>query len=120
MKVSPITLLVELPDGVFVDQVVPCVPNPNWPFHESCHMFSLDLGKLHQVAAFIGLKRSWFQDTSLPHYDLVPSKRTQAIQAGVVECDRFMVARFTHLKRILDNYSRLQEILKHQNETQTH
>jgi hypothetical protein len=49
-----------------------------------------DLEELHAMAARIGLKRAWFQQTSqgkssLPHYDLVPSKRRLAVEAGAVE-----------------------------------
>lgn len=49
---------------------------------EWCHMASPDLRELHFMARKIGLKREWFQDERLPHYDLVKSKREQAILAG--------------------------------------
>jgi hypothetical protein len=41
---------------------------------------------LHEVAAQIGLRRAWFQNKpGFPHYDLTPSKRAQAVRAGVSE-----------------------------------
>ena len=54
---------------------------------EWCHMWTDDfanLDKLHQFADSIGLKRKWFQSApnSMPHYDLRPSKRKQAIEKG--------------------------------------
>ena len=55
----------------------------------SCHMFTNgDLDALHALAEAIGLKRSWFQTGSLPHYDLTPSKRDAALVAGAVALDR--------------------------------
>lgn len=56
----------------------------------SCHLFTdtLDLEELHAIAAKIGMKRAWFQDSrSAPHYDLVPRRRAAAVALGVVEAD---------------------------------
>jgi hypothetical protein len=57
-----------------------------------CHMFtdSADQTELHALAAKIGLKRAWFQEApgKLPHYDLVPPRRTKALTLGAVECGR--------------------------------
>jgi hypothetical protein len=57
---------------------------------KTCHLFTDngDLESLHDLAASIDLRREWFQDDDLPHYDLVPSKRALAIRAGAVEVDR--------------------------------
>lgn len=53
---------------------------------QSCHMScDGDLEELHRFAERIGLKRAWFQNASLPHYDLTPKKRTAALRAGAVE-----------------------------------
>jgi hypothetical protein len=42
-----------------------------------------DLSELHAMAQRLGLKRAWFQDKpGTPHYDLTPTKRTQAIKLG--------------------------------------
>lgn len=50
-----------------------------------CHLWC-DPGeeeKLHAFAKSIGLKREYFQlNRSLNHYDLIPSKRAQAILNG--------------------------------------
>lgn len=45
-----------------------------------------DIAELHEFAAKIGLRRSWFQDKPWPHahYDVTDSKREQAIRAGAV------------------------------------
>lgn len=55
---------------------------------ESCHMFTDDLKDiepLHQLAAKIGLKKSYFQNKKgFPHYDLVSSKRQFAIDNGAM------------------------------------
>jgi hypothetical protein len=57
-----------------------------------CHMFAdtpAELAELHRVADAIGLKRAWFQaKASLPHYDLVPTKRVAALQNGATEATR--------------------------------
>lgn len=59
----------------------------------SCHMFTDgDLSELHNLAQKIGLKREWFQDKRLPHYDLTPSRRVLALRNGAVEAThRFLV-----------------------------
>lgn len=52
---------------------------------ESCHMFADTEEELHEMASRIGMRRSWFQDhAKLPHYDLVASKRDQALELGAV------------------------------------
>jgi hypothetical protein len=53
-----------------------------------CHMMSdladphEALAELHAFAQQIGLKRSWYQEHSSPHYDLSPRYRALAVQAG--------------------------------------
>ena len=39
---------------------------------------------LHAFAALLGLRRSWFQDRGVPHYDIVPSVRARALALGAV------------------------------------
>lgn len=58
-----------------------------------------DPAELHQLAAAIGLRRSWYQDHAWPrgHYDLVEARRQAAIAAGAVpvtwkELGRMMAA----------------------------
>ena len=52
------------------------------PYRKWCHMATDGpLEELHAMAARLGLRREWFQDKPRsPHYDLVPSKRTLALQ----------------------------------------
>lgn len=75
---------------VFVDPLT-VYPNAWGPFlNGSCHMFArlADAEELHNVAARIGLKRSWFQgDKDGGHYDLTPRMRKAALKEGVAEID---------------------------------
>lgn len=48
------------------------------------HLMADDLDELHAFAARLGLRREWFQDKSVPHYDVSDSKREQALQLGAV------------------------------------
>lgn len=49
---------------------------------ESCHMAADTLSELHTFAIRLGLKRSWFQSKTHPHYDLTPNKRALALRRG--------------------------------------
>lgn len=59
-----------------------------------CHLWtdSDDQTELHESAARLGLRRSWFQrsatrpdDVTLMHYDLTAGKRAHAVRLGAVE-----------------------------------
>jgi len=56
-----------------------------------CHLFAYpvtpeNLEILHEFAAGIGMRRAWFQNKStLPHYDLVESRRKHAVAEGAVQ-----------------------------------
>ena len=50
-----------------------------------CHMIADTEEELHEMAAKLGLKRSWFQDKSIPHYDVSKGKRAKAIKLGAIE-----------------------------------
>lgn len=57
---------------------------------KSCHLLAIppDDPELHNLAAKIGLRRSWFQgNASWPHYDLKGGMRQRAISAGVTAID---------------------------------
>jgi len=56
-----------------------------------CHMLADSLLELHEMADKLGLKRSWFQQTSTPHYDVCQSKRKAAVALGAKEIDRNQV-----------------------------
>ncbi|HOX22773.1 MAG TPA: DUF4031 domain-containing protein [Elusimicrobiales bacterium] len=74
------------PAMVYVDALHPCAPTLRWPFTASCHLYARDLNTLHDFAARLGLKRSWFQgNAKLPHYDLTGNKRAQAVRLGAAE-----------------------------------
>jgi hypothetical protein len=50
------------------------------------HLFADDIQELHEFAAKLGLRRSWFQDKGrFPHYDIVGSKRRLALELGAQE-----------------------------------
>lgn len=69
----------------------PQAPKPGGEMHfghgkQSCYM-TVDgpLHALHAFASRINLQRSWFQsEDDLPHYDLTPGKRSQAIGFGAL------------------------------------
>jgi hypothetical protein len=71
-------------EPVYVDEV------RVWPTSIRCfksgsaHLTSDDLDALHVMARRIGLRRAWFQDGRVPHYDLTPARREAAIAAGAV------------------------------------
>lgn len=50
----------------------------------SAHLTADTLEELHAFARRIGLKRAWFQDKRVPHYDLSPGKRELALKHGAV------------------------------------
>ena len=50
-----------------------------------CHLVSdASLEELHAFARLLGLRRSGFQDKHIPHYDLRPSKRKEALALGAL------------------------------------
>jgi Protein of unknown function (DUF4031) len=53
-----------------------------------CHMFADSLEELHAMAKLIGMRRTWFQPMSFPHYDVALGRRAQAVRLGAVEVDR--------------------------------
>ena len=70
---------------VYVDMLM----NHGWILRghnvKSCHMTADTPEELHLMASKIGMKKSWYQPKSLPHYDLVKSRRDRALELGAVE-----------------------------------
>jgi len=53
-----------------------------------CHLLADSIDELHEFAARLGLRRSWFQGSSrFPHYDLTVNKRLLAIRLGAQAVD---------------------------------
>ena len=53
-----------------------------------CHMLADSVDELHAMAARIGMRRSWFQSGSTPHYDVCLARRRMAVELGAVEVGR--------------------------------
>lgn len=53
-----------------------------------CHMFADTIAELHDMASKIGMRRTWFQPFSFPHYDVAVGRRKKALELGAVEVDR--------------------------------
>ncbi|END4825127.1 DUF4031 domain-containing protein [Shigella sonnei] len=74
---------------VYVDVLM----NHGWKLRghptKNCHMFTDgDIEELHEMAETIGMKRSWFQDKRIKHYDLHARRRQKAVELGAVEVSR--------------------------------
>jgi len=72
--------------SIYVDPLM----NHGWVLRgrrvNSCHLLADTVDELHVFAQEIGLRRSWYQGKgSRPHYDLVASKRVEAVLNGAVE-----------------------------------
>lgn len=50
-----------------------------------CHMVADTEDELHAMAATIGMRLSWFQPKSWPHYDVSQVRRRLAVKAGAQE-----------------------------------
>ncbi len=69
--------------GVYID-------NAKIPYGRMlmCHMVADTLDELHDMARQIGIRRKWFQNKSIPHYDVCLSKKRLAIAFGAEEVAR--------------------------------
>lgn len=91
--------------AVYVDPLIDCPTGKGIPVcfsgKQSCHMYADTLAELHDMAARVGLKRSWFQDKpTLKHYDLTPYVRMRAVLHGAVAQDRHQaVAKWKELRK---------------------
>lgn len=73
---------------VYVDALQVCIPNPQWRWSRSCHLMADTEPEIHIFAGHLGLKREWFQDTRMPHYDLTPAMRQKAVALGAKPADK--------------------------------
>lgn len=80
--------------ALYVDPLIPCVPTYQWRWEQVSHLLTddEDLEELHRFAYRLGLRREWFQEHSVPHYDLTPNKRHLAVRLGIAEADRATAA----------------------------
>ena len=89
---------------VYVGPILVAPPGANWFWRESCHMFvapDANVEALHIMAIWIGLIPKWFQEPRgrMPHYDLTPNKRRQAIAVGALSVDAREETRIVRLWR---------------------
>ncbi len=79
--------------SVYVDDMRYCIPNKKWRWKQACHLFADTEKELYQFAKSIHLKRNWFQNKTIPHYDLTSGKRKLAIAKGAIAVsDKKLVA----------------------------
>jgi len=71
---------------VYVDELRRWVPSSaGGTFRDgSAHLTADTLDELHAFATSIGLRRPWFQDVRVPHYDLTTKRHAAALRAGAV------------------------------------
>lgn len=86
--------------SVYVDPIMICTPNKNWRYKFSCHLVADTVAELHSFAACLGLKRSWFQNKIIPHYDLTANKRREAVKLEAIEIDKKKFAELFRKQRI--------------------
>lgn len=53
-----------------------------------CHMLADTPDELHAMAIKIGMRLSWFQPGSTPHYDVCRMRRQKALLYGALEINR--------------------------------
>jgi hypothetical protein len=70
---------------IYIDSLKECTPKKGWRWTSYCHMFADSLDELHEFASKIGMKKTWFQNGRLPHYDLTAKRRELALSLGAQE-----------------------------------
>lgn len=76
--------------SIYVDPLI----DHGWRLGPSCHMFASSLDELHAFAARLGLKRVWYQEERVPHYDLTARVRARAVLLGAIELPVGAAARY--------------------------
>lgn len=84
---------------VYVDEIMSCRQTSKWPYGRACHLVADSVEELHYFAGRMHLNPSWFQDKSLPHYDLTAGMRTRAIRLGAHEIGRNKFVEIMHMYR---------------------
>lgn len=70
---------------VYVDELRRYAPGGGNTFRMgSSHLTADTLEELHAFAERIGMRRAWFQDHRVPHYDLTTSRHAAALRAGAI------------------------------------
>jgi hypothetical protein len=68
-----------------------------------CHLTADTERELHEFAARLGLRRSWYQRKGANdvgwHYDVTPNKRAQAVRLGAREVDHGFIAQLMDHRR---------------------
>lgn len=88
--------------AVYVDKLKDYRGKTSLKWRFWCHMYADSEEELHEMAQKIGMKRAWFQEKRLKHYDLLPRRREEAIKCGAID-DKGQ----KHLKRLLREKNRL-------------
>lgn len=72
--------------SVYVDELrnVAAFGGPRCFTAGACHLTADTIDELHAMADRLGLRRSWFQSASTPHYDLTAHRRRAALASGAV------------------------------------
>ena len=79
--------------SVYVDEMMVCLRNRNWPYSQACHLVADSVEELHYFAGRMRLKPAWFQDKpELPHYDLTRGMRRVAVKLGAIEVNRYKIS----------------------------
>ena len=72
---------------IYIDSLKSCTPKKGWRWSSYCHMFADTEEELHEFAKRIGMRKEWFQNKKLPHYDLTAKRRQLALSLGAIEID---------------------------------
>lgn len=84
--------------SVYVDPLCRHGGSASFRWAVSCHMYADTIEELHAFAAKIGLRREWFQDKAVPHYDLNERRWAAAVMHGVVQHTRREAVEFWRAK----------------------
>jgi len=77
----------------YVDPLFRCMTSKHFHHSEACHLVADTVEEFHVFAQNLGLRRDWFQDGLVPHYDLSKRMRYKAIAAGAKSVGRKQFAK---------------------------